>query len=70
MHTVLIIFVLNSKLILLTAIYSNKNGFCGWKALRVANAVSALPFTSESEVKRLVGQVYSWMGDHLGIASC
>ena len=37
----------------------------------MANAVSALPFTTEFQVKlSLVGRGYSWMGDHLGIAPC
>ena len=36
-----------------------------YRGARVANAVSALPFTSESEVN---GRVYSWIGEHLGIA--
>ena len=36
---------------------------------RMADVVSALPFTTEFQVKPVDGS-YSWMGDHLGIASC
>ena len=37
---------------------------------QMADAVSALPFTAEFQVKPAVGRGYSWMGDQLGIASC
>ena len=38
--------------------------------LGTTNAVSALPFTTEFQIKPAVERDYSWMGDHLGIASC
>ena len=41
-----------------------------YRRVRMADAVSVLPFSGEFQVISPVGRGKSWMGDYLGITSC